>query len=140
MVETCSRRARQIALLLHAFTKYLSKLHPNSERLWCYPKDIFNTDDDTWYTMKPIGVNTRNKVLPGLSELFGLSQSYTNYFIRVTMVIFHQQGFQMKDEQSVSEHKFLQSLAGNHHTSTSKKHICPKKITPGSQGTGKQTI
>ena len=30
-----------------ALTKYLSKLHPNFERLWCYPKDPFNTDDDT---------------------------------------------------------------------------------------------
>ena len=36
-----------------ALKKYLSKLHRNFERLWCYPKDTFNTDDDT--TMKPIG-------------------------------------------------------------------------------------
>ena len=129
-----------------ALKKYVSKLHPNFERLWCYPKDTFNTDDDTWYTMKPIGVNTLNRFLPGLSKLCGLSQSFTNHSIRATMcTTLHQQGFQMKDVQSVSGHKSLQSLAVYQRTSTSQKHMMSRalysRFTGGKENapTGKQT-
>ena len=132
-----------------ALTKYLSKLHPDFERLWCYPKDSFNTDDDTWYTMKQMGVNTLSKFLPRLSKLCGLSQSYTNHSIRSTMcTTLHQQGFQMKDVQTVSGHKSLQSLAVYQRTSTSQKHMMSRTLYSRFTGdkenlqnapTGKQT-
>ena len=112
-----------------ALKKYVSKLHPNFEHLWCYPKDTFNTDDDTWYTMKPIGVNTLNKFLPALSKFCGLSQGYTNHSIRATMcTTLHQQGFQMKDVQSVSGHKSIPSLAIHQRTSTSQKHMMSRAL------------
>ena len=81
--------------------------------------------------MKPIGVNTLNKVLPGLSEFCGLFQSYThtfNFIIVTKVTTLHHQGFQMNDEQSLSGHMSHQSFAGNHYTSISQKHMMSREL------------
>ena len=51
-----------------SFVKYLSKLDPEQDRLWCYPRDYFRHDDNLWFTKKPVGIHTHQKFLPNLSR------------------------------------------------------------------------
>ena len=106
-----------------SFKKYVSKLHPEQERLWCKSRSSFKEDDDTWYTKTPVGVNSLQKFLPRLSEKCGLSQIYKNHCIRVTTAtLLHQEKFSMGEVQSITGHKSISSLAVYQRTSTDQKH------------------
>ena len=107
---------------VESYLKYLSKLHPNQDRLWCYPKDSYDSNDECWFTMKPVGVNTLRLFLSDLSKKCGLSQVYTNHSIRTTTgTLLHQSRFSLREMQSVTGHKSIASLAVYQRTSTSQK-------------------
>ena len=89
-----------------SFEKYLSKLHPEQNRFWCYPRDSFYTEDEVWYTRKPVGINTLCRFLPDLSRHCKLSQTYTNHSIRATTAsVLHQEHFHPKEIESMTRHK-----------------------------------
>ena len=105
-----------------SFLKYKSKLHPDQERFWCYPKDAYHPDDVTWYTKKPVGHNTLSTFLPTLSEKVGLSRRYTNHSCRSsTATTLHEEGYAPAAIQSVTGHKSLSSLAIYQTTSDEQK-------------------
>lgn len=106
-----------------SFLKYRSKLHPDQERFWCYPKDTFREDDECWYTKKPVGANTLANFLQNLSEKVGLSRRYTNHSCRVSAAtLLHQEGdFSQVAIQSITGHKSLSSLAIYQKTSEEQK-------------------
>lgn len=64
------------------FELYLSKLHPELDRLWAYPVSAFSHDDPVWYTRQPMGKHKLSTFMPKLSENYKLSQIYTNNSIR----------------------------------------------------------
>ena len=66
------------------FVKYASKLNPNCNRLWQYPKESFTENDDVWYQNRPIGRDTLAKFMSCLSQKVPLSTIYTYHCIRVT--------------------------------------------------------
>ena len=105
-----------------SFEKYMEKLDPEFDRLWCYPKDSFHADDECWYTRKPVGVNTLQTFLAKLSKKCGLSQIYTNHSIRATSAtVLHRAHHAPAEIQAVTGHKSLASLAIYQHTSVQQK-------------------
>ena len=105
-----------------SFVKYLSKLDPEQDRLWCYPRDYFRHDDNLWFTKKPVGIHTLQKFLPNLSKKCGLSQIYTNHSIRSTAAtLLHQDKFDPTAVKSITGHKSLSSLAVYQRTSSEQK-------------------
>jgi hypothetical protein len=40
------------------FETYLQKLHPQCNRLWQFPTDIFNISDECWFQKRPIRKDT----------------------------------------------------------------------------------
>ena len=134
---------------LPSFLKYKSKLHPNSDRFWCYPKDSFTPDEQTWYTAKPVGHNALTTFLSKLSQKCQLSRIYSNHSIRNTAAtLLHNNSFAPASIQSITGHKSLQSLAVYQETSSSKKlqmadtlheHIAGKSLSlaiPSTSHTG----
>ena len=121
-----------------SFTKFLSKLHPDQNRLWCYGRDAFDPNDNVWYTRKPVGINTLDKFLPELSQRCNLSRVYTNHSIRATTAtvhVLHQERFDLKEVQSVTGHKSLSSLAIYQRTSGHQKHTMAKALHSRVTGT-----
>ena len=121
---------------VNSFLKYLSKLDPEQDRLWCYPKDSFRHEEELWYTKKPVGVNTLQQFLPKLSQQCGLSQIYTNHSIRSTSAtLLHQDKFDPTAVKSITGHKSLSSLAVYQRTSSKQKiemaHALHRKIAGG---------
>ena len=105
-----------------SFMKFLSKLHPRQERLWCYTRNAFRDEDDFWYTTKPVGVNKMDTFLQDLSQKCGLSRIYTNHSLRATAAtLLHQQDFPAQSVQSITGHKSLSSLSIYQRTSTKQK-------------------
>jgi hypothetical protein len=94
------------------FEKYISKLHPNCDRLWQLAKDTFTEEDTCWFQRRPIGRDTLSKILPTPSRKIGLSQIYTNHSTRATGATILGKGF-FSDGQarSVTGHKSSSALA-----------------------------
>ena len=122
-----------------SFLKYMSKLHPDQDRFWCYAKNTYCTEDECWYTLKPVGVNTMAKFLPELSRKCELSQIYTNHSIRSTTgTVLHQSRYSTREIQSVTGHKSISSLAIYQRTSSSQKMDMAKTLHHKIAGRGKE--
>ncbi|XP_061190714.1 uncharacterized protein LOC133198711 isoform X2 [Saccostrea echinata] len=67
-----------------SFQRYLAKLHPDCDKLWQRPRDVFSDSDSTWYCNIPVGEKKLSKFLSTLSRATNLSKVYTNQSIRVT--------------------------------------------------------
>ena len=105
-----------------AFELYISKLHPEMDRLWVRPLSAFRPDDAVWYTKQPIGKNTLSKFMPKLSENCNLSMIYTNHSIRATGITkLAERGVSDVDICSISTHKSTSSLKSYQETSMRKK-------------------
>ena len=95
-----------------SFTTYLSKLHPDCDRLWQYPRDSYCDLDTVWYANKPIGKNTLCSFMSTLSKRCNLSETYTNHCIRATgATILTRSKFASAQIMSVTGHKSVSSLA-----------------------------
>ena len=46
----------------------------------------FSVSDSSWYTMKPIGINTLGNFMKTISKRLGLNIHYSNHSIRATVV------------------------------------------------------
>ena len=78
------------------FEKYISKLHPNCDRLMVfgsYRKTTFSEEDTCWFQKRPIGRDTLSNILATLSRKIGLSQIDTNYSARATGETILEKGF-----------------------------------------------
>jgi hypothetical protein len=93
-----------------SFERYVSKLNPNSSRLWQYPKDTFTDDDPCWYYNRSIGMNALRGFMPNLSKAAGLSQAYTNHCIRATSATLLSELYCSADIMAVTGHKSAASL------------------------------
>ncbi|XP_053376937.1 uncharacterized protein LOC128547781 [Mercenaria mercenaria] len=97
---------------LKSFEKYLSKLHPQCERLFQRPQRVFaGPESETWFENSPLGVNKINGFMARLSEAAKLSQRYTNHCVRafVSTHLSHK-GFSNEAIMAVTGHRNVQSL------------------------------
>ena len=95
-----------------SFEKYLSKLHPGTDRLWQKARNSYLPEESVWFSKVPIGEKTLQKFMPHLSEVCALSKRYTNHSIRATgATILSRKNFNNAQIMSVSGHRSVSSLA-----------------------------
>jgi hypothetical protein len=123
-----------------SYEKYMSKLHPGLDRLWCYPKESFHADEPCWYTSKPVGVNTLMKFLPRLSEKCNLSRIYKNHSLRATgATVLHQSNHSPTEIMAVTGHKSVSSLQVYQHTSSKQKLVMGHTLAESISASGPST-
>ena len=103
-----------------SYEKYVSKLHPDCNRL--FTKPLKNLQSDHWYSAVPKGVNNLRAFMRNVSIKAGLSQIYSNHSIRATglTVLGHAQ-YSLVDICSVSNHKSITSLKTYQRTSLDRR-------------------
>ena len=95
-----------------SYELYISKLHPDLERLWQRPLSIFSEKDDVWYAKVPMGQKTLAVFMSELSKSCQLSQIYTNHSIRATGATVLSKGMYGPAQiMAVTGHKSVQSLS-----------------------------
>ena len=65
---------------------FLSKLNPECEALFQYPKRNWAPSDNVWYENRPLGVNKLSTMMKDISSAAGLSRIYTNHSVRATAI------------------------------------------------------
>lgn len=103
-----------------SYEKYVSKLHPDCNRL--FTKPLKNIESDHWYSSVPKGVNNLRVFMRKMSIEAGLSQIYSNHSIRATglTALGHAQ-YSLVDICSVSNHKSITSLKTYQRTSLDRR-------------------
>lgn len=95
---------------MRSFELYLSKLHPENNRLWQRPRASFYSMDDIWYCNEPVGEKL-TVFMSDLSKSAALSQIYTNHSIRATgATILSKNMYGSAQIMAVAGHKSVQSL------------------------------
>ena len=61
---------------------FLSKLNPECESLFQYPKRNCKPCDNVWYENRPFGVNKLSTMMKDISSAAGLSRIYRNHSVR----------------------------------------------------------
>lgn len=69
-----------------ALNFYQTKLNPECDAFFQYPKKKWNYDDEVWYKARPIGVNKLDVMMKSTSEAAKLSNIYTNHSVRATAI------------------------------------------------------
>ena len=68
------------SIVLH----YIKKLNPLNRYFWQRPRDSFCIDDETWFEIRKIGVNTIKDYMSNISKFCNLSKTYTNHCLGVS--------------------------------------------------------
>ena len=104
-----------------ALKLYMSKLNPESESFFQYPRKNWSFDDNIWYEARPVGVNSLDSMMKNISKAASLSQLYTNHSVRATAItLWSNAGIPNRHIMAISGHRNEQSLAHyNTHPSTS---------------------
>lgn len=90
---------------------YLTKLHPDCDALFQYPKSKFTQNSQYWYNCQPLGKGPLSELMKRISLDAGLSKVYTNHCIRATSItVLSHAGVEAQQIQSVSGHKSVESL------------------------------
>ncbi|XP_065177175.1 uncharacterized protein LOC135807003 [Sycon ciliatum] len=100
--------------MIAVFRRYLSKLHPEMDRLFQrakYGSGVLAMDCDVWFMKSALGHNTLGKMMKEISSAAGLGQTYTNHCVRVTSIS-HMKASGAEDRKicTVSGHRNVQSL------------------------------
>ena len=94
---------------------FLSKLHPNCEALFQFPKRNWKAGDHVWYENRPIGVNKLASMMKEISTNAGLSRIYTNHSVRATAItLWSNTGLTNREIMSISGHRNESSLQSYH--------------------------
>ena len=105
------------------FESYISKLNPDCDRLWQYPKDSYMSTDECWFQKKPIGQDSLSQFIPKLSQQIGLSTIYTNHSVCATGATILGRNFSMAQIMSVTGHKSMSSCAIYQRVSNNEKQV-----------------
>ena len=94
-----------------SFELYMSRLHPENNKLWQRPRASFFSTDDIWYCNEPVGEKKLTVFMSELSKSAPLSQIYTNHSIRATgPTILSKNKYGPVQIMAVTGHKSVQSL------------------------------
>ena len=95
---------------VNSYKLYLSKLNPQCDALFQYPKPNYSSDG-VWYNNKPVGKNSIAEMMKKISVAAGLSKVYTNHCIRATSItVLHRAGLDGNAMTAISGHKSVDSL------------------------------
>ena len=114
-----------------AMKLYISKLNPESDAFFQYPKKQWNYDDEVWYDARPIGFNKLDNMLERISEAAKLSKMYTNHSVRATAItLWSNAGIQNRHIMAISGHRSEQNPAHyNTQPSTSQLQHCSEVLS-----------
>ena len=97
-----------------AIKRYLSKLHPEEDRLFQRALSVsksFTDDSPSWFMRSPLSHNLLAGMMKRLSAAAGLSMEYTNHCVRATSITNMKcSGVDDRRICAVSGHKNVQSL------------------------------
>ena len=96
------------------FEFYLSKLHPELDRLFQYPLPAFTGNNQTWFSKHAIGKNTLANMMQRISKKANLSKNYTCHCVRAsTITTLFRAGVSPQNIMAITKHKNVSSL--NHY-------------------------
>lgn len=94
---------------------FLSKLNPECESLFQYPKRNWKPCDNVWYENRPLGVNKLSTMMKDISSAAGLSRIYTNHSVRATAItLWANAGLTNREIMAISGHRNESSLQNYH--------------------------
>ena len=93
----------------------LSKLHPECEALFQYPKRNWRQTDKIWYENWPLGVNELSAMMKEISSAANLSRVYTNHSVRATAItLWANAGLTNREIMAISGHRNESNLQSYH--------------------------
>lgn len=94
---------------------FLSKLNPECEALFQYPKRNWRPSDKIWYENRPLGINKLSTFMKDISSAAGLSRVYTNHSVRATAItLWANAGLTNRAIMAISGHRNESSLQSYH--------------------------
>jgi len=94
---------------------FLTKLNPECDALFQYPKRNWRTSDQVWYENRPLCVNKLSTTMKEISKKAGLSRIYTNHSVRATAItLWANAGLSDRDIMAISGHRSEASLRSYH--------------------------
>ena len=69
-----------------ALEVFLTKLNPQCDAIFQYPKRNWRPSDKVWYENRPLGKNKLSSLMKEISAEAGLSRTYTNHSVRATAI------------------------------------------------------
>ena len=94
---------------------FLSKLHPECEGLFQYPKRNWQQTDKIWYENRPLGVNKLSAMMKEISSEANLSRVYTNHSVRATAItLWANTGLTNREIMAIFGHRNESSLQSYH--------------------------
>ena len=93
------------------FKVYLTKLHPDCDRLFQTAAKSFRLNDECWFRKEPMGKTPLASMMQAISKKAGLSVEYTCHSVRASTVttLFHS-GVSARDICSITKHRQENSL------------------------------
>lgn len=95
----------------NALRFYISKLNPNCEAFYQYPRRKWSPESLIWFENRPLGVNKLGCMMKEISQEAQLSQLYTNHCVRATAItLWSDAGLSNRHIMAISGHRNEQSL------------------------------
>lgn len=93
----------------------LSKLNPECEALFQYPKRNWEPSDNVWYENRLLKVNKLSTTMKDISSTARLSRIYTNNSVRATAItLWENAGLTNQEIMAISSHRNESSLQNYH--------------------------
>ena len=90
---------------------FLTKLNPECDVLFQYPKRNWRPSDQVWYENRPLGVNKLPTTMKEISKEANLSCIYTNHSVRATAItLWANAGLSDREIMAISGHRSEASL------------------------------
>ena len=115
---------------------YITKLNPECEVLFKYPKRNWRPSDSVWFENRPLGKNKLAEMMKDISKDAGLARVYTNHSVRATAITLWD-NFGLSDRQimAISDHRNESSLRSYHQPSTEQLRQCSDVLSVALQKT-----
>lgn len=103
--------------------KYLSHLNPDSSNLFQKPRSLFKSfnpaKDSVWYSSIPVGHNTIENMLRGMTSRAGIKPYLTNHSVRATTVtVLSASNFESRHIKAITGHQSEASIESYSDTPT----------------------
>ena len=94
---------------------FLTKLNPDCDALFQYPKRNWRPWDAVWYENRPVGKNKLAMFMKEISKDASLSRMYTNHSVRATAItLWANSGLTDREIMAISGHRSEASLRSYH--------------------------
>ena len=94
-----------------ALEVFLTKLNPQCDALFQYPKRNWRPSDEVWYENRPFGKNKLSSLMKEISAEAGLYRTYTNHSVTATAItMWANAGVKDREVVAISGHRNEASL------------------------------